>query len=147
MTQTQTYTVEVTEYGDGSRGEKWRDHNGELHNPHGPAVQGFYEGGMTERLGFYINGELHNINGPAVQMFYGDGTLQYQEFWIDGKELHNINGPAVQMFYGDGTLQYQEFWIDGKELTKEQFKARTTVKEMTIAEIEKKLGHGVKVVG
>lgn len=86
---------------------------------------------------FYKQGTqlLHRLDGPAVE--YADGI----KFWrVDGK-LSRLDGPAVE--YADGS----KFWyVDDVKLTEKQFKKKTATKELTVAEIEKLLGHRVKIV-
>ena len=82
--------------------------------------------------------EPHRLNGPAVE--YADGSKCW---YVDGK-LHRTDGPAAE--YADGS----KYWfINGVILTEEQFKEKTApvAKELTVAEIEKLLGHPVKVIG
>jgi len=65
-----------------------------------------------------------------------DGT----EFWHLNGKLHREDGPAIK--YTDGS----EFWyLNGNELTEEEFNNRHT-KEMSVSEIEKLLGHKVKII-
>ena len=48
------------------------------------------------------------------------------------------------------TVQVDEnatrWYLNGEELSEEEFNQRTTTKELTVAQIEKLLGHTVKVV-
>jgi hypothetical protein len=85
---------------------RYRNAEGELHNPYGPAI--VYADGHKE---YRINGKLHNENGPAV--IWGHGN---KEYWIDD-HLHNPDGPAV---IWDGDKYY---WINGNKLTKAEFKS------------------------
>ena len=80
---------------------------GELHNPHGPAIVG-----ADGSKWYYINDQRHNENGPAI--IWPDGRKAY---YINGK-LHNENGPAI--LYADGSKGY---YINGKELTEAEFTA------------------------
>ena len=86
--------------------------------------------------------KLHRIDGPAVE--YANGV---KEYWVDGRlhridgRLHRIDGPAFE--YTNGV---KEYWVDGIELTEDQFLTRTTLKELTVADIEKLVGYSVKVV-
>ena len=79
---------------------------------------------------------LHRLNGPAIE--YEDGTKCW---YVDGK-LHRTDGPAVE--WPDG-MKY--WYIDDVKLTEKRFKKKTAVEELTLAQIEKLLGHRVKVVG
>ena len=109
----------------------WCDFNSkELHRIDGPAIE-YANGGKS----YYVDGRLHRLDGPAVEYAYG-----YKSYWVDGKR-HRIDGPAIEYRNGD-----MEYWVDGIELTEEQFLARTTSKELTVADIEKLLGYAVKVV-
>jgi len=56
---------------------RYRNADGEIHNPHGPAV--VCANGCQE---YWIHGEWHNENGPAI--VWPDGDKKY---WINDKEL------------------------------------------------------------
>jgi hypothetical protein len=118
------YEVGVNEYG-----TYWRL-NGELHRENGPAIE--YASGSKS---WWLNGELHREDGPAVE--YSNGT---KSWWLNDK-LHREDGPACE--YADGT---KEWWLNGEELSEEEFNKRTKVTEMTVEEVEKLLGHRVKIV-
>ena len=85
---------------------------------------------------WYLNGKHHREDGPAVE--YADGT---KEWYLNGKH-HREDGPAVE--WADGT----KFWyLNGKHLTQEEHQSATNpAKELTVAEVEKLLGHRVKIV-
>ena len=55
----------------------YRNANGQLHNPDGPAV--VYSDGYKY---YYINDQLHNSDGPAV-------------VYADGSKYHYINGELL----------------------------------------------------
>lgn len=102
-----------------------------LHREDGPAVE--LADGSKE---WYIKGKLHREDGPAVE--WPDGT---KKWYLDGN-YHRTNGPAVEL--ADGTVEY---WIEGKRYSVEEFLAKTApAKEMTIAQLEKVLGHKVKII-
>jgi len=85
---------------------------------------------------WYLNGKLHREDGPAIE--YTDGT---RIWWLDGKR-HREDGPAIEN--ADGTRYW---YLNGEDYTEEDFIKKTAkVKELTVAEIEKLLGHPVKVV-
>jgi hypothetical protein len=98
----ETLTVETDE--DGTI--RYRNADGELHNPHGPAVIG-----ANGDKYHYTNGKLHNPDGPAIVCANGE-----KWYYINGRQ-HNPNGPAVVM--ADG---YIEYCINDKKLTKAEFK-------------------------
>jgi hypothetical protein len=100
----ETLTVETDEEGTTT----YRNADGKLHNPDGPAVVG-----LNGEKEYWINGKLHNPNGPAA--IYANG---YRSHWIHGK-LHNSNGPAV--IWGHG--QHKEYYINGEKLNKAEFTA------------------------
>ena len=85
---------------------------------------------------WFLNGKLHREDGPAVE--WADGTKK----WYLNGEYHREDGPAVE--WADGT----KFWyLNGKYLTQEEHQSATNpAKELTVAEIEKLLGHKVKIV-
>ena len=66
-------TVETDENGT----IRYRNAEGDLHNPHGPAV--IRADGDKYH---HINGELHNPNGPAI-------------VWADGSKAYYINGKPL----------------------------------------------------
>tara|TARA_R110002074_G_scaffold119654_1_gene252938 strand:- start:322 stop:777 length:456 start_codon:yes stop_codon:yes gene_type:complete len=125
----ETLTVETDEDGI----VRYFNADGNLHNPHGPAMV-WVNGDKS----YYINGKLHNANGPAV--VYADGGKSYfindqrhnpngpavvhadgrKWHYINGK-LHNENGPAI--VWTDGSKSY---FINGKELTEAEFKTWQT---------------------
>jgi hypothetical protein len=114
-----------------AHGTKYWYRDGKLHREDGPAIE--YPDGYKE---WYRDGKLHREDGPAIE--YSSG---YKEWCRDGKR-HREDGPAVE--WPDGA---NEWYLNDIELSEAEFIRRTQpVKEMTIAEIEKLLGHKVKVV-
>lgn len=105
----------------------------ELHRLDGPAVE--YANGTNR---WYRNDDLHRLDGPAVECVDGD------KVWYQNGKCHRLDGPASE--WADGT----KYWfIEGKKYTEAQFNkkiASLNTKEMTIDEIEAKLGHKIKVV-
>lgn len=88
---------------------------------------------------WYLNGELHREDGPAVTTVEGDC------WYMRNGLIHREDGPAVT--YSFGTM----FWfLDGEQLTEEEFNEKMypapEVEELTVAEIEKRLGYSIKVV-
>ena len=109
---------------------RWRVNN-KLHRDDGPAVE-YINSGKE----WWINGIRHRDDGPAIE--YDNGDL----YWYQNGELHREDGPA--MVDADGT---KEWYLHGVEYTEAEFLAKTQpAKELTMAEIEKLLGHRVKVV-
>jgi hypothetical protein len=86
---------------------------------------------------WYLNDKRHREDGPAIE--FADGT---KSWWLDDK-LHRVGGPAVE--YANG---HKVWYLNGKHLTEEEFneKMNPTVKEMTVEQISKLLGHEVKIV-
>ena len=111
-----------------ANGTKFWYQNSKFHRLDGPAVE--YADGDNF---WYQNDICHRLDGPAVE--YADGD----NFWYQNNKFHRLDGPAVECANGD------KYWyIEGKEYTETQFKERTApVKELTVAEIEKLLGHRV----
>lgn len=64
-----------------------------------------------------------------------------KEWYLNGQR-HREDGPAVECSDGD-----KSWYLNGEELTEEQFNNRTQTKELTIEQIEAKLGYKIKVVG
>ena len=118
-------TYQVTVYPDRT---EWK-FDGEYHRENGPAIE--YDNGSKF---WYINGKPHREDGPAIERVSGS------KFWYINGELHRENGPAVK--YANGTKLW---FINGKELTEDEFKNRN-VKELSMDELEKILGHKVKIV-
>jgi len=86
---------------------------------------------------WFFNGNLHRENDLPAYTYNGD------KYWYKHGERHRTNGPAVEC--DDGCLQW---WLNGKRyLTQQDHElALNPHKELTIAEIEKKLGYKIKVV-
>jgi len=83
-----------------------------------------------------INGQRHREGDLPAQTCNGD------KYWYKLGKLHRTQGPAVEDTDGG-----REWWLDGKKCTKAGHAAalnQTT--DMTIAEIEKKLGYKIKVI-
>jgi hypothetical protein len=102
-----------------------------LHREDGPAAE--WANGNKY---WYRDGLLHREAGPAAER--ADGN---KSWWRDSK-LHREDGPAIE--YANGA---KSWYLNGGKLSEAEFLRRTQpVKEMTVAEIEKLLGHKVKVV-
>lgn len=102
----------------------WRDPQGQLHNPDGPAFYGFDGEQMwchhgpkhrldgpahTDQFGverFFVNGLAHRLDGPAVQGPAGT-PWRSKEWFVDGKR-HRVDGPAIDAVGG------KEWFVDGK---------------------------------
>ena len=82
---------------------------------------------------WHLKGKLHRTDGPACE--FGSGNKLW---YLDGKK-HRTDGPAAEYANGD-----KEWYLNGKEVTEQEVMSPT--KELTIVEIEKLLGHKVKVV-
>jgi len=82
---------------------------------------------------WYLNGKCHREDGPAVEC--SNGT---REWHLNGK-LHRTDGPAIERSNGDCS-----WYLNGVEVTKEA--VMKPAKELTVADIEKLLGHKVKIV-
>jgi hypothetical protein len=104
--------------------------NDELHREDGPACER-----ANGSKAWYINNELHREDGPACEWANGS-----KEWYINGR-LHREDGPAI--IYTDGG---KSWYLNGESLTEEEFNNRTQTKELTIEEIEAKLGYKIKVV-
>ena len=85
---------------------------------------------------WYLNGQLHREDGPAIE--WEDGSKD----WYLNDKLHREDGPAIEC--ADGT----KYWyLNDTWMTEEEHQQQTNpAKELTVAEIEKLLGHKVKVV-
>ena len=66
---------------------------------------------------------------------YDNGT---REWCLDG-QIHREDGPAIE--WADGG---RSWFLNGKRVTEEE--VMNPAKELTVAEIEKLLGHKVKIV-
>jgi len=85
---------------------------------------------------WFLNGKRHREDGPAFEWVNGTKS------WYLNGELHREDGPAIEWANGD-----KEWYLNGEELTEDEWMRRTSpVKEMTVAEISKKLGYEVKVI-
>ncbi len=124
------YDVEVSEAGDV---RYYKKGTLQLHRLDGPAIE--YADGTKF---WFQDDRLHRLDGPAIEC--GDGT----KFWCQNDNLHRLDGPAV--IFANGT---KSWYIEGVNYIENEFKKkinRLNTEEMTIAEIEAKLGHGVKVI-
>ena len=119
------YTVKVY-----PNGTKYWYLNGQLHREDGPAIE--WANGSNS---WCLNGHLHREGGPAVE--YADGD----KYWYLNGQWHREDGPAIECANGD-----KEWYLDGQRLAEKEFNARTKAKELTVADIEKLLGHSVKIV-
>jgi antitoxin component YwqK of YwqJK toxin-antitoxin module len=116
------------EWADGSK--SWYL-NGELHREGGPAAE--CANGTKE---WYRDGKRHREDGPAVE--YADAGKS----WYKDGELHREGGPAIE--YANGDISW---YLNGEYLSEAEFLRRTQpAKELTVAEIEKLMGHRVKVI-
>ena len=78
----------------------------------------------------------HRVDAPAVEWSQG-----VKEWYINGK-LHREDGAAIECTDG-----YKAWHLEGKKYTQAEFNAKIApVKELTVADIEKLLGHRVKIV-
>ena len=85
---------------------------------------------------WFLDGQQHRVDGPAVE--WADGT----KYWYLNDKLHREDGPAIEWAGGD-----KRWYLDGKELTEAEFNEQmNSVKEYSVADLEKILGHRVKVV-
>ena len=83
---------------------------------------------------WYLNDKCHREGGPAVE--YADGD----KFWFLKGQLHREDGPAVEC--ADG----HKFWyLEGEKISEQEFIARS-IKEMTLADVVKKLGYDIKII-
>ena len=85
---------------------------------------------------WYLNGQLHREDGPARE--YADGS---KSWWLNDQR-HRVDGPACE--WSDG---HKSWYLNGERLTEEEFNNKTKTKELTIEQIEAKLGYKIKVVG
>ena len=99
---------------------------GEIHCDNGPAVEG--TNGFRE---YYINGKRHREDGPAIEYPNGDRA------WYKHGKRHREDGPAIEFADGMNT----SWWLDGIEYTEAEYHRKlSTVKEVTMNDIEKKFG-------
>ena len=84
---------------------------------------------------WYLNDKLHREDGPSIEWTNG-----HKEWWING-QLHREDGPAIEYVDGD-----KSWYLNGDSLTEQEFNNRTQTKELTIEQIEAKLGYKIKVV-
>jgi hypothetical protein len=113
-------------------GTKWyRNEQGQLHCPDGPAVE--RANGTKE---WWVNGRLHRTDGPAIEWADGD-----KEWWVNNQR-HRTDGPAIEWAGGDKEWYLngqrhrtdgpawewadgdKEWWVNGQLLTREQFNVK-----------------------
>ena len=85
---------------------------------------------------WYLNGQRHREDGPAIE--WPDGG---KEWWLNGQR-HREDGPARE--FADGA---KSWYLNGEELTEKEFNKSTQVQELTIQELEAKLGYKIKIKG
>jgi hypothetical protein len=102
--------------------------NGQRHREDGPAV----EWASGNRY-WYFNGEIHREDGPAIEQANGD------RYWCLNGRLYREDGPAIE--WADGSCGW---YLNDKKVTEQE--VMKTTKELTVAEIERLLGHKVKIV-
>ena len=85
---------------------------------------------------WWLKDKLHREDGPAWEAANGN-----KEWWLNGQR-HREDGPAIE--YGDGN---KSWFLNGEYLTEKEFNNTTQTKELTIKELEAKLGYKIKVVG
>ena len=85
---------------------------------------------------WYLNGKRHREDGPAIEWADGDKS------WYLNGECHREDGPAIE--HADGT---KGWYLNGQRLSEEEFNNRTQVQELTIHELEQKLGYKIKIKG
>jgi hypothetical protein len=102
--------------------------NGKRHREYGPALE--CANGVRS---WWLNGKRHREDGPAIE--WDDGR---REWWLNGR-LHREDGPAIEWNYG-----YRYWYLNGEEVTEQE--VMNPAKELTVTEIEKLLGHKVKIV-
>ena len=120
------YTVKVY-----PNGAKFWYLNGKRHREDGPAVE---QADGTKS--WYLNSEYHREDGPAIEYANGD------KFWYLNGQQHREDGPAIEYANGD------KFWyLDDIPMTEQEHQRRTNpAKELTVADIERLLGHRIKIV-
>jgi hypothetical protein len=124
----QEYTVRIDSYG--NRGW-YKPGTWSFHRLDGPAIE--WADGTR---GWYRDGKRHRLDGPAIE--WASGSRE----WHVNDKRHRLDGPAIEWASGS-----REWWIEGVELTEQEFLARTQpAQEITIAEIEKLIGHRVKII-
>jgi len=105
--------------------------NGQLHRDDGPSIE-FTNGNKY----WYLNDKRHREDGPAIEFANGN------KYWYLNDKRHREDGPAIEYANGD-----KSWFLNGKRLTEKEFNNRTQVQELTIKELEAKLGYKIKVVG
>jgi len=122
------YTVKVHDNGD----VEWLLNDNYHREGDKPAIE--YASGTKE---WFKNGKRHR-EGDKPAIILADGTKE----WHVNDERHRENGAAV--VYADGQ---EEYWLNGDYVSKAAHAELTQpTKELTVADIEKLLGHKVKVV-
>lgn len=85
-----------------------------------------------------------------TDLYYCNGELARAEWHNKDHKLHRTDGPAVEFYNVSMELRTVQYWINGHNLTTEEWlKATggTTVKKMTLEEIENELGYKFEIIG
>ena len=85
---------------------------------------------------WYLNGQLHRDDGPSIEFTNGN------KYWYLNDKRHREDGPAIEFADGD-----KSWYLNDEYLTAKEFNKSTQVQELTIQELETKLGYKIKVVG
>jgi len=89
-----------------------------------------YKEGKRE---WYLNNQRHREDGPATERSNGS-----REWYLNGQR-HREDGPAIETAHG-----ICKWFLNGEQVTEQEVMKRA--KELTVAEIERLLGHKVKIV-
>jgi len=88
-----------------------------------------------DRTEWYQNGKLHRLDKPAIE--HSDGS----KFWFQNGQRHRVDGPAYE--WSNGATEY---WINDQQYSYDEFIKKTTVRELSVSDIEKLLGYSVKII-
>ncbi len=77
---------EITKLPGGGELREYRNEDGELHCPDGPARIWRYPNGKVESKSWWLNGKLHRTNGHAAVQYDENGQVKDEGWLIEGKE-------------------------------------------------------------
>jgi len=111
----------VTLVGGSGRGEQmpqvvYRDAQGRLHNPDGPAETFYNLDGTLSSEDWLTHGIPHRLDGPSETVCDDKGRTVKERYFIDGL-AHRLDGPASIDYDQDGTPIREVWQYRGEEMS------------------------------
>lgn len=94
----------------------YRDEQGLLHNPDGPAEILYTPEGSLSQENWYSHGEPHRDDGPAQTDYDYMGLPGTERWYVDGR-AHRIDGPAWVDYDQGGAVMRELWFFRGEEMS------------------------------